>query len=120
MLHKIKNHQVTKITARVLGIKIRLLLFTILPFVIFTLLLSQTDFIKGYKSFIVVSGSMQSNIPVGSIIYTKQLGTYQKNEIISFKNTNNQIVTHRIVDTTMRNGIVMFRTKGDANNSTDT
>lgn len=119
MLHKIKNHKITRHTARVLSIKLKILLFIILPFVIITLLTSQTNLISGYKSFIVVSGSMEPHIPVGSIVYTKSEKAYAKGDIISFRNTKDQTVTHRIAGVSEKDNLKSFTTKGDANNTAD-
>jgi len=124
MLHKIKNHKITKHTVRILSIKFKILLFIVLPFVIITLLTSQTDLIRGYKSYVVVSGSMEPHLPVGSIVYTQKSADYQKGDVISFKNVKDQTVTHRIVaivkkDTALHTAS-QYKTKGDANNVADT
>lgn len=120
MLHKIKNHPVTRHTTRILSIKLKILLFVILPFVVITLLTAQTDLIRGYKSFVVLTGSMEPNIPVGSIVYTQKTAGYGKGDIISFTNEKSQTITHRVTDVSKKNNVVSFQTKGDANNVTDT
>lgn len=131
MIHKIKNHKITKHTMRILSIKLKILLFIILPFVIITLLTSQTDLIHGYKSFVVVSGSMEPNIPVGSIVYALRTTNYGPGDVISFKNAKDQTVTHRVVSVVKESPIqetpsketpwkTQYKTKGDANNTPDT
>lgn len=66
--------------------------------------------------FVVFTGSMQSTIPVGSVIVVKSVdaNTLKEGDIICFK-TLQQSVTHRIVKITY-NGLI---TKGDANEDPD-
>lgn len=72
----------------------------------------------GYKNYVVVSGSMEPTIPVGSAIYVKsfEFEEYQIGDIISYNVNDNTIITHRIVDITSNN---QFITKGDANDTND-
>ena len=119
MIHKIKNHPITRHTTRILSIKLKILLFIILPFVIITLITAQTDFIRGYKSFVVITGSMEPQIPVGSIVYTQKTNSYAKGDIISFTNTKDQTVTHRVTAISKKDNVTSYKTKGDANNTSD-
>lgn len=66
---------------------------------------------------VVQSGSMEPALPVGSVVIIKPVdpNKLQKNEIICFKLSGPQSITHRIIDVT-DNG---FITKGDANNASD-
>lgn len=86
----------------------------ILPIVVFTFITAKINFL-GIQSFVVLSGSMQPTLPVGSVIYTQQQTTYQKGDIIAFKEGDVN-VTHRIIKVN-RDG--SFSTRGDANNATD-
>lgn len=114
---KEENKQHTKLT--IFGKSIRIILqttlFILLPIVVFTLVTSRTDLIPNIKSFVVLSGSMEPALPVGSIVYTKSSSSYSPGDIISFSNGTGQTVTHRIVEET-DDGYV---TKGDANDSVD-
>ena len=72
----------------------------------------------GYKSFVIVSGSMLPELQIGDIVVIKPVeeGTLKEGDIISFRE-GNSIVTHRIdhvIDSGKR-----FITKGDANSSED-
>ena len=85
----------------------------------------------GIQSYVVVSGSMEPAIPVGSLVYAKPVepATLQTGDVIVFFNTNaasasgetgqsNAIpVTHRVVENHTDEGKII--TKGDANESTD-
>lgn len=93
-----------------------LLLF--LPFVVFTLMTSKSDTLFGIRSFVVVSGSMQPTLPVGSVIFTQKNATYQVGDIISYLK-GDETVTHRIVSREKINNGFFYKTRGDANNTPD-
>lgn len=79
--------------------------------------------IKGnYRVKVVLSGSMEPAIHTGSIVVIKPAKQYKVNDIVIFgKDTKSEIpTTHRIVSDRAVEGIVLFTTKGDANNSPDT
>lgn len=98
---------------------LNIFLFAILPIVVFTLLSSKTGIIAGIRSFVVLTGSMQPQIPVGSIVYTLPSSRYEAGDIIAF--TKNEVtVTHRIIAIKTENGQTMYQTQGDANNVADT
>ncbi|MDI6903777.1 MAG: signal peptidase I [Methanocellales archaeon] len=63
---------------------------------------------------IVLSGSMEPAIKMGSVVVVKPADTLQEGDIICFKNSE-QKVTHRIYEV-LEDG---FKTKGDANEDPD-
>ncbi len=71
----------------------------------------------GYTPLIVVSGSMEPNYKVGSILYYKEvsIGEIKENDVITFGTKTDSNVTHRVFEVT-EDGFV---TKGDANLSPD-
>ena len=73
----------------------------------------------GFKSFAVISGSMEPNIHVGSIVYAKPVDykELKVGDVISFKINDSTMVTHRINSIHEKNN--SFITKGDANNTVD-
>jgi len=75
----------------------------------------------GYKPFIVLSGSMETKIHVGDLIITKEIDpeTLQVGDIIAFRDAENTVTTHRIIDIVEKDGVTYFITKGDNNNSQD-
>ena len=77
--------------------------------------------IFGYKPFIVLSGSMEDNIHVGDLVIVKEIDTQtlQINDIIAFRDSENYVTTHRIVNVVNTNKGRCFETKGDANNTKD-
>lgn len=72
----------------------------------------------GYEIYEVVSGSMEPEIPVGSVIYVAPTAPeeIQENEIIAFQ-SGDSIITHRVVENHLVEG--EFVTKGDANAAED-
>ncbi len=72
----------------------------------------------GYEIYNVVSGSMEPEIPVGSIVYVKptEPTEIQPEDVIAFQK-NGDTVTHRVVRNLQMEG--EFVTKGDANAAED-
>lgn len=103
----------------------------IILMIIFMLLL--TIFIKGqinkenypdlfgYKSMIVLSGSMEPTIMKGDLIIVKKANSnYLKaKDIIAFRNEDKTITSHRIIKVDKIDGKLYFKTKGDNNNTMD-
>ena len=77
--------------------------------------------IFGYKPFIVLSGSMESELYRGDLAIVKDVdkNSLQKQDIIAFRDEDNHVVTHRIIDIVESNGVKKFITKGDNNNTKD-
>lgn len=97
---------------------LKTVIFAFLLFTVFILITSRTD-ILGIRSMVVLTGSMEPSISVGSIIFVSKDIFYQTGEVISFKNSQGITITHRIIDKLVENGAVVFKTKGDANNTQD-
>lgn len=72
----------------------------------------------GYEIFNVVSGSMEPTIPVGSIIYVKEIDPVEieSGDIIAFQ-SGDSVIMHRVTQNKVVEGT--FTTKGDANNGED-
>lgn len=115
---KIFEHRVVSMTAEITKLSLQTLLFIALPLIVFTLLTARTEIIQGLRSFVVITGSMEPKIPVGSIIHTQSQLGYKVGDVIAFKNDRDMIITHRIVGIDFNEGTV-YKTKGDANNSVD-
>ena len=77
--------------------------------------------ILGFKPFIVLSGSMESKINVGDLVFVKEVNPskLQVGDIIAFRDSENIVTTHRIVDIDTKDNELCFVTKGDANNAND-
>lgn len=68
-----------------------------------------------YRPFLVQSGSMEPAIMTGDVVVIHSQSAYLINDVITFNNSSNRIVTHRIV--AVQNG--HYSTKGDANRAGD-
>ena len=83
-----------------------------------------TPQIGGYQVLTILSGSMEPTIKPGSLILIKLIDNPQDlhvDDIITFYSprSQNELITHRIVDTGEQNSKVYFTTKGDANLTVD-
>lgn len=74
----------------------------------------------GWKPFIVLSGSMESEIFPGDLVIVKEVDPSQLKEqdVIAFKE-DNIVITHRIIEIVENNGVKKYITKGDNNNVKD-
>ena len=75
----------------------------------------------GYKPFMVLSGSMESDIHKGDLILTKETNPADLaiNDVIAFRDAENTITTHRIIEIVVNGGENYFITKGDNNSTQD-
>jgi len=98
-------------------ITLQLIIVIALPMVVFTVITSKFDFLGHIRSYTVVTGSMEPTIKVGSIVFARPQGKYQKGDIITF-HRGDISVTHRIFSVDTKTG-ERYQTKGDANNAAD-
>ncbi|WP_245680498.1 signal peptidase I SipW [Bacillus marinisedimentorum] len=78
--------------------------------------------LNGYQLKTVLSGSMDPTFKTGSLILTKIIDdpkTIKKNDIITFKQDENTVVTHRVIEVLEDGNSMMFRTQGDNNENAD-
>lgn len=114
MSEKRKRNSLVSALCSILGTVI--LIFLILLCIPFTI-----PKILGGQIYTVISGSMEPEIPVGSLVYVEgmQPEDVEENEVIAFYGGRDStaIITHRVVE----NRVVMgeFITKGDANATND-
>ncbi len=110
------------------NIIIHLLYIIIIPIIIYDVFLIIQTIIKpestpnvlGYKTFTVVSGSMEPTISIDDVIIVKSVEKkdIQTNDIITF-NIDGEIITHRVIDYKVINDETIYTTKGDSNEVTD-
>jgi len=100
------------------SIVFNLFLFLFLPLVAFMLITAKSPIIGNIRSFVVLSGSMEPALPVGSVVFAQKTSTYGTGDVITF-DRGDETVTHRIVSQKQVNGATYFATKGDANNAAD-
>ncbi|MBR2839909.1 signal peptidase I [Candidatus Saccharibacteria bacterium] len=81
--------------------------------------------LAGFRTFTVMSGSMDPEYPVGAMIYVKPVNYYdlKVGDVISYvANDDKTVVTHRIAEIEVDAddaSVWRFKTKGDANNAAD-
>lgn len=75
----------------------------------------------GYKTLIVLSGSMEPKIHTGSVVAVRPAKEYKVGDVITFgeKTKTKTPTTHRIYEIKEVNGTKSYITKGDANNAPD-
>lgn len=75
----------------------------------------------GYKPFIVLSGSMETDIRVGDLIITKEIDptTLVVGDVVAFRDPEGTVTTHRIIEMVDCPTGTCFITKGDNNSSQD-
>ncbi len=75
----------------------------------------------GFKPFIVLTGSMETEIYKGDLVISKVVdpSTLKVDDIIAFRDAENTVTTHRIIDIVEDDGVNYFITKGDNNNTQD-
>lgn len=93
----------------------------IIILVILALLPVTIPKVLGYQTYEVVSGSMEPEIPVGSLVLVKPADPYDiaVDDIIAFTSDKDggAVVTHRVIE--IDSGNAEFTTKGDANELQD-
>ncbi len=73
----------------------------------------------GFQGYAVLSGSMEPDIPVGSIVYDKEVEPeeLEVGDVITYQLSDNTLVTHRIIS--IDESAKEMITKGDANDVED-
>lgn len=81
---------------------------------------NQTPSFLGFKTYIIVSGSMEPDYNIGDMVIVKEVeeNNLEVGDIISYRD-GQKVVTHRIVKRDIENGNVRYVTKGDHNNVED-
>lgn len=84
-----------------------------------TTILANVNLLGGYRPLIVQSGSMEPTIMTGDVIIIATPISYQVNDVITFLDPENGVITHRIVE--VKNNALgkAYLTKGDANRTQD-
>jgi signal peptidase len=92
-----------------------------LTVVVFFLLFPLIPIKGNYSTYVVISGSMQPKIKIGSIVAVKPEQNYDVGDVVTFGESSRTKTptTHRIYEIKEVNGAKQFITKGDANNAPD-
>lgn len=128
-MYKIKDFDKSSKNMYLLGKIISIFIcILIIPIILFNLTLFIKSCINpneipdffGFKTFVIVSESMEPTIMVGDAIFVKEVKQedLKEKDIISFQDKED-INTHRIIKITEDNGVTKYTTKGDNNKSED-
>lgn len=79
--------------------------------------------LRGAIPLVVLSGSMEPEIPVGSILFVREVdaSAVRTGDVITFRTPGQEtlLTTHRVAEVVAQQGGRSFMTKGDANNAVD-
>ncbi|MFK9091956.1 signal peptidase I [Bacillus salipaludis] len=108
--------------------KIRIVLFLFVVVtavgVSITLFSSKGDIEKfpsifGYKPLTILSNSMKPTFNAGDVVLINVKKDPHVNEVVTYKQTDGTLITHRIIEEVNKEGKTFFKTKGDNNNVAD-
>ena len=91
----------------------------VIAVVVLLLVVSVIPIPGNYKVLMVLSGSMEPVIKVGSIVTVKPRQEYKIDDIITFNLGSKAPTTHRIVDIEEESDKILYMVKGDANEDPD-
>lgn len=96
-------------------------LLATLVLIALALVFSAIPIAGNYRIMVVLGGSMEPTIKMGSIVLVKPVKNYKIGDIITFGEPSsvNPPTTHRIVDIEVVSGKERYITQGDANKSID-
>lgn len=110
-----------KIISNIITTFLLLLLVFMIGLVVITQVSNKsTPIFLGYEFKTVLSGSMEPEIPIGSLIGIRSVENseyFQKNDIITYQTPDEILVTHRIIE--VKNKGKEFITQGDNNDAPD-
>ena len=117
LLHELRSRSVSKLSgffSAIFALEISI------AAIYLALVFGGTPF--GISSYVIESGSMEPNIPTGSLVYVDHDIEAEKmapNEVVAFKidGANTKVCTHRIVANYIETHLI--RTKGDSNKEVD-
>lgn len=111
-----------KIVSGIISSMLFLLLIAMIIIVISSKASGGEPQVFGYQLKTVLSGSMEPEFKTGSIIAIKPMedaATLQVDDIITYMQQDNSIVTHRIIEVVQSGEQTMYQTKGDNNADID-
>ena len=123
-MKKMKKNKLFKWTNRIITGILMVLLVGVSSMIIITKISGGEPKVFGYQLKTVLSGSMEPGIKTGSIIAVKPVSgedknQLQKDDIITFMEGENKLITHRITEVKETKNDVLYTTKGDNNNAVD-
>lgn len=125
-----KNEEITnanlKSKNKIFSTTVLLVVYTLLVILIYNAFLilysantKEQNYIFGMKAFTIETSSMEPTLKIGDVVIVKKVESsdLEVGDIITFRNSNGELVTHRIAQIDYENKV--FTTKGDKNNIND-
>jgi len=75
----------------------------------------QVPKLFGWSKAVVVTGSMEPAIPVGSLVLIQEQPDYEVDDIITYRSASGLLITHRII----QKSASQLTAKGDSNQTND-
>lgn len=120
---KIKDLNIKKWSSRLITISLSIILLVMIVVVISSKASGGEPSLFGYQLKSVLSGSMEPTFKTGSVIAVKPLedaSNLKEGDIITFLQSEKEVVTHRVNGVVDQGDQVMYQTKGDNNEDIDT
>ncbi|QWC22455.1 signal peptidase I [Bacillus haikouensis] len=115
-----------KLVKKIISTSITIVLYAVLFMMIFVVVSSKAaggePQFFGYQIKTVLSGSMEPGIQTGSIIAVKPGGDmtrFKEGDVITFKEKEDILITHRVLEVIKNGENVSYKTKGDNNDAPD-
>jgi signal peptidase I, archaeal type len=115
-----------KLLKSILSKAVTFILLVVFLLVAFSVIVSKASGgepkLLGYEIKVVLSGSMEPGIHTGSIITIKpggDMSRFQVGDIVTYKDSEDRLITHRVVEVERKNGKQIYTTKGDNNPTAD-
>jgi signal peptidase I len=118
----VNTKKIKKFISSSITVVLYLVLFTMIIVVVSSKAAGGEPEIFGKQIKTVLSGSMEPGIQTGSIIAVKPGGDmtrFKKGDVITFKQEENMLVTHRVAEVMKSGDHIMYKTKGDNNDAAD-
>jgi len=99
-----------------------ILLISVATLFVYTKLSGGEPEVFGYQLKTVLSGSMEPEIQTGSIIAVQTVedgSGFAEGDVITFMESQDKLITHRVVEVNESSDGVVYTTKGDNNNAPD-
>lgn len=125
-----KRNQIVKVL-KAIGNTTKIIICSILIFIIATSCIQMIDgamnpgktpSVFGYKAMTVLTGSMEPGIKPGDLVIAKageKLSSLKVGSIATYKNSQNVLITHRVIDISSKDGVNAYKFKGDNNPTED-
>lgn len=120
-----KKKTVFKWLNRVVSTALTILLIAVAGLVLTTKLSGGEPQVFGYQFKTVLSGSMEPEFMTGSVIAVEPIEgderhSLKEGDVITFMESENKLITHRIIEVKETGNGAFYTTKGDNNNAPDT